>query len=129
MNLSRRAKLFREAPARVDPRNPEPVAIEPDATEQVPPQPVTGAVTPAAVPVAEVGGAVETPKLPRFVRPVSEKRAAVKPAALPRSTTAAGRMMSLSLAATAPAGGVVPAATRKGPKVGRVPVVNTRRPA
>jgi hypothetical protein len=128
MNLSRRAKLFRETPARVAARNPEPVASEPDATEQVPPPPSAGAATPTAVPVAEVVVAVETPKLPRFVRPVAEKRAAVKPAVLTRSTTASGRMMSLNLATEAPAGGAVPAATRKGPKVGRVPLVNTRRP-
>lgn len=124
MNLSRRAKLDREAPARVAPRNAKPGEPEPVVTAP-PAEPVPAPEAVALPPEPEVEA--EAPKLPKFVRPPAEKRAAAKPAALPPpSTKSSGKLMSKGMAPArlGPAVG-----TRKGPATGREPIVNTpKRP-
>ncbi|HEX4612304.1 MAG TPA: hypothetical protein VH092_29185 [Urbifossiella sp.] len=127
MNLSRRAKLDREAFARGGTRSAKPAAARPDAVAPIAPEPEPEPEPP--VPVAPPAPApaveVETPKLPRFVRPVVEKRVAAGTAPLPpRSAKPSGKLMSKNLAAAPQGTGT---AGQKGPKVGRVPIANTKK--
>ena len=119
MNLSRRAKLDRETPARAAAKRTGPVPAEPEAAAE--PDVVAEPPT-APTPVEEpVRAEEEAPKQPRYVRAPAEKRAAAKPTALqPRSAKASGKLMSKNVTAAPRAAGA-----SKGPKGGRQPITNT----
>lgn len=120
MNLSRRAKLDREADARGG-RRKAPAAV-------VPPEPAPAAA-PAPEPEAPAPApsvAAERPKMPRFVRPAAEKRAAASAAPLPPPTTKpAGKVMSRNLTLTPKR--AAPGA--KGPQPARGPIANSKKVA
>jgi hypothetical protein len=124
MNLSRRAKLDREAPTRGAPNKARPAAVAAAPVVPVPDEPEAAPAPPDAPPVPTPAVAAEVPKRARFVRPAAEKREAAKAAALPpRSTKSSGKMMSKNVTA-APTGGPKAA---KGPKVERGPIANTHK--
>lgn len=118
MNLSRRAKLDREADARGGSRKAPAAAAAP---EPVPPTaPAPEAEAPAPAPVV----ATERPRMPRFVRAPAEKRPAASPAPLPPPTTKpAGKVMSRNLTVTPKS----VASGAKGPQLTRGPIANTRK--
>lgn len=117
MNLSRRAKLDREADARGGNRK-APAAAPPEPIP--PPTPAPEAELPTAPPVV----AAELPKMPRFVRPPAEKRTTTSPAPLPSpTTTAAGKVMSRNLTVTPKSA----AAGAKGPQLTRGPIANAKK--
>jgi hypothetical protein len=134
MNLSRRAKLDREAPNKGTPRTPKPpVAAEPAVAEPLPvapiaPEPV--AVEPETVQAPEAvptprRADEEIPKRTRYVREAAEKKSGAKPAPLPpRSTKQTGKLMSKNLK-SAPTGHAPGGVPRKGPPGGREPIINT----
>lgn len=124
MSLSRRAKLEREAPARVGPRKAPPVAEVPVA--EVPAAEVSVAEPVVAEPEPTAPASEEAPKRVRFVREVVEKPAAAKPVPLPpRSTKVSGKLMSKNMAAGGAKAARGNAATRKGPPGGREAITNT----
>lgn len=122
MNLSRRAKLDRETDARGGRRQAPPAAAIPEEAPPTTPAPEPVPESEAPVPAPAV--AEERPKLPKFVRQASEKRAAASPAPLPApSTKPAGKVMSRNLT-VAPKPG---AAGAKGPQAARGPIANIKR--
>ena len=118
MNLSRRAKLDREADARGGSRK-TPAAVSPP--ESAPPTaPAPEAEPPPPAPAV----AAPAPKMPRFVRPPAEKRLTTSPAPLPPPTTnPAGKVMSRNLTVTPKSA----AAGAKGPQPARGPIANARK--
>ena len=118
MNLSRRAKLDREAGARGE--RPKAPAAEP-TPEPIPPTAPPPADEP---PTPAPAVAAEPPKPTRFVRPAAEKRVAASEAALPPpSTKPAGQVMSRNLTLTPK--GAAPGA--KGPQPARGPIANSKK--
>ena len=124
MNLSRRAKLDRQADARGETRK-VPAAVAPP--EPVPPpEPLAPTAPEAEPPPPAPASAAERPKMPRFVRPPAEKRTAASPAPQPSPTTRpAGKVMLRNLTLT-PKGAATGA---KGPQLARGPIANSRRVA
>lgn len=122
MNLSRRARLDREAEARGGVRKAPPAvvlpAVVPPVVVELPP--VAVELPPEAPPPIPAG---PPPKVPRYVRPPAEKRAAVTSTPLPPPTAKpAGKLMSKNLTA----GGPVALTGKKGPGVRRGPIADTK---
>lgn len=118
MNLSRRAKLDREAYARGDKPKAPAAVTPPEPVPPIDPVPEPELPTPAPAVAAE-----PTPKLPRFVRPAAEKRTAATPTPTPPTSNAVGKVMSRNLT-VAPKGAALGA---KGPQLARGPIANSKK--